>query len=244
MDTSPAPTSGSSPGSAQRMQTFATPIPETLRPFDLMPDDNPQRTAELKAADAVAGENPNRSLTHLDFLDTRLLLIGSCIVLLVSGLMIASLIVRWIEYDKAIQVTLKQTPPLDHSAVLSYARSLDASIVKTTSLMLSFLVVFIGAIYVLRSSTVGFQLSIQNGGLKSSLETASPGLVMITLGLAVVVTTLLVRSSVDYRPPDYVVTYPVSSQTSPTEAGAPTPPSEGIKIQKGLGLEPLSPEKK
>ncbi len=90
---------------------------------------------------------------------------------------------------------------VDAGAMLSLARAWDFAIVKTTSLFLAFLLVFLGGAHVLRASDATFRLRVQQPGAASgSLESSSPGLVMVVLGVALVIAVLYARTWVQYEP--------------------------------------------
>ena len=87
---------------------------------------------------------------------------------------------------------------VDAAAVLTYARALDAAIVKTSALFLGYVLVFTGALYVLRIAGSHYRLSVQSGQNSGSLETSSPGLVIITLGVFLVAVAILNKTSAEY----------------------------------------------
>jgi len=69
---------------------------------------------------------------------------------------------------------------------LAFARSFDAAVIKTGSIFLAFLLVLLGGLYTFRLGDVLYKLSGEGGSLKGAFETASPGLVMLTLGIVVI----------------------------------------------------------
>ena len=155
------------------------------------------------------------------FLDKRLIAVVMVTLGLLWTVMLVSLGFEWSKYDGAINVALKQKVP-DHAAALGYARAMDAGITKTSSMMLAFVVVFLGALYVLRSATAAYSLKVAGQGVTGNLETASPGLVMVTLGLALVAVTVLVKSDVNYAAPATVVNpVPAPAASEGTADGAP-----------------------
>ena len=86
-------------------------------------------------------------------LDWRLFLVVSLILTAITALFVIGLFVQWRGYNAGLQVAL--TDPVDHGAALSYSRGLDAAIIKSSALFLGYLLVFTGALYVLRSATEG-----------------------------------------------------------------------------------------
>jgi len=147
------------------------------------------------------GSPPSQSPIEVaeESLDWRLFLVVSLILIAITALFVAGLFAQWRSYHGGLQVAL--TPPVDHGAALSYARGLDAAIVKSSALFLGYLLVFTGALYVLRSATAGFKLSVQTGTQSGTLQTASPGLVIITLGVLLIVVTIVTKSELNYKPP-------------------------------------------
>ena len=93
--------------------------------------------------------------------------------------------------------------------------------------MLAFTVVFFGALYVLRTATSGYSLSGSGGGFSANLQTSSPGLVMVTLGLTIVAVAVLAKGDEIYSSPEYA-TEPAAASTP-----APTP----VPAVSGLGFE-------
>jgi hypothetical protein len=88
---------------------------------------------------------------------------------------------------------------VDHAAVITYARGLGAAFVKTSALFLGFILIFVGTLYVLRTTEANFQLRVRQGQFQGSLQTASPGLVIVTLGVALTIVALYIKSDLDYH---------------------------------------------
>ncbi|MDC0709812.1 hypothetical protein POL68_15170 [Stigmatella sp. ncwal1] len=82
-------------------------------------------------------------------------------------------------------------------AVLAFSRARDAALVKGGALLLCFIVVALGALIVLEGTKAVYSLSLKQGARKSALETSSPGLVMITLGLSLAYGVMLHDSTID-----------------------------------------------
>jgi hypothetical protein len=137
---------------------------------------------------------------HNEPLDHRLFLIVGMILALLSVLFVAGLWTVRDTYNRGLQKALVESP-VHHEAVLAYARGLDAAFVKTSALFLGFLLVFTGALYVLRIATSHYRLSVKSGHNSGNLQTSSPGLVIITLGILLIIVTMLTHSVLDYTPP-------------------------------------------
>lgn len=186
---------------------------------------------------------------RMDPLDRMLMITVSLILALLSGLMIVSLTRQRAMYVHAIDVALgvqhtaaengapasggavaaeaQEARAPDHAAALTYARALDEASIKTSALMLAFVLVFLGALYVLRTTTSAFHLGLQNAASSGTLETSSPGLVMVSLGLALCTIAVLHKTNIDYQAPTVIVPQNAAAETGTTSAPA----------QPGLGLE-------
>lgn len=103
-------------------------------------------------------------------------------------------------YERGIERALGEQPTI-HANVIAYARCADFAVAKTSSLFLAFIVVLVGALYVLRSADKEFALSVQGLQGRGSLQTSSPGLVMIALGVTLVGLVVFSRSTVSYISP-------------------------------------------
>ncbi|WP_375771234.1 hypothetical protein NR798_10140 [Archangium gephyra] len=78
-----------------------------------------------------------------------------------------------------------------------FARAEDAALIKGGTLLLSFLVVVLGALMVLEGTQAFYKLSLEGEAKKSALETSSPGLVMISLGLALAYGVISYKTEID-----------------------------------------------
>jgi len=74
------------------------------------------------------------------------------------------------------------------------ARAWDAFALRGGALILSFLTVLTGALFVLKGVQSTYNLRLAGKGLRSTLETSSPGLVMITVGSVLFAITILSQS--------------------------------------------------
>lgn len=134
-----------------------------------------------------------------DRFDKAIFLAMSIILILLIVFMAFNLTVQYYNYGDGIKLTTEGTESLNHAALLSYSRAWDFAVVRTSALFLSFLLMFTGAIYVLRVGKTDFRLSVEKGDLKGNLITSSPGLVMVTLGVLLVACVLISRNSVEYK---------------------------------------------
>ncbi len=105
-------------------------------------------------------------------------------------------------YNNAIAIELKNTGHVEHAAILAYARATDFAAAKLSALFLGFLLVFLGAMFVLRVAKVDYGLSVSSGPSQSlSLNSTSPGLIIISLGVILIICVLFNQSRLDYQPP-------------------------------------------
>ena len=88
-------------------------------------------------------------------------------ILLVAGLGIQTSFLPW---RSARRDSRRQRPrrgggragnPVDHAAVITYARALGAAFIKTSSLFLGFILIFTGTLYVLRTAEASFSWLLQ-----------------------------------------------------------------------------------
>lgn len=192
-----------------------------------------QARAGPKNSKAV--EQPPVPSVLSDSLDWRIFLIVSAIVAILMSLFVLGLMTQWQSYHAGINAALDD-PIKDHAAILSYNRALDAAIVKTSALFLGYLLVFTGALYVLRSASVTYRVGMKTEGYEGTLQTSSPGLVIITLGILLIAVTILTRSDINYEapstePPETQDLHGAEWQPAESHPSLPTttPPSERKK---------------
>jgi flagellar basal body-associated protein FliL len=134
-------------------------------------------------------------------LDIALFILTAVLLLAVVFLLAWSLNAELGNYKVAIDREIhRQT--IDHAVILSYSRAWDFAVVKTGGLFLGFVQVLLGAVYLLRAATTAYSLAVEGQGVgKATLATTSPGLVMMSLGVATVVFVLYAKSDVVYYAP-------------------------------------------
>lgn len=154
-------------------------------------------------------------------LDRRLFVAVSLILVLLAALCVTGLGIQIHTYLVEIG---KATQKADTSSILSFTRAMDAAIMKTSALFLGYLLIFTGALYILRIATAHYQLSVTSGNRAGSLDTSSPGLVMVTLGVALVMTAMLSKTSVEY-----------GHTTLPAAVAQPATGGNPIAAQPGFG---------
>lgn len=144
--------------------------------------------------------DPVRALVHHDETINR-----SIAVFIFALFLLVAILMCWSVYEQVKMITLAtdvalKAPDVDHAAVLGYSRALNTAVVKTCCVFLGYLLMYLGGLYILRTSRQAFGVEIEGKGLKGSLNTASPGLVMASLGTALVLCALFHEPKLDYAP--------------------------------------------
>jgi hypothetical protein len=74
------------------------------------------------------------------------------------------------------------------------------SMVRTAALFLSFVLVILGSLFVLTGIEAAYKMSVNIGERRAVLETASPGLVLVTAGALLVAASLYRSGTPEFRP--------------------------------------------
>lgn len=141
-------------------------------------------------------------MSNLSFskrIDAAIFAAVALVLLSLIALLASNLAFQYLNYRDGIKFALADPKYIDHASVLIYSRAWDFAVVKTSSLFLSFLLIFTGALYVLRVGETNFQLAAEKGDFKGSLSVTSPGLVMVTLGVALAAYVLSSKTYVEYN---------------------------------------------
>jgi hypothetical protein len=80
------------------------------------------------------------------------------------------------------------------------------SMVRTAALFLSFVLVLLGSLLVLTGIEAAYKMSLDLGEKKAALETASPGLVLVTAGALLIAASLYRSGSPVFSPIPHCVT--------------------------------------
>ena len=153
---------------------------------------------------------PTGPAPKLDILSKSLFRVVSVILVFVAILLVAGLGIQTYSYLGGLRAAtaVANAPagavgapedPVDHAAVITYARALGAAFIKTSSLFLGFILIFTGTLYVLRTAEASFELAVTKGDIQGSLHTASPGLVIVTLGVLLTIVALVVKGDINYQ---------------------------------------------
>lgn len=127
--------------------------------------------------------------------------LGTVVTLLILalGVLFAYQVISQHNTYSALMTHAGVQAPTDFALTLTLARALDAAFHRTSALLLAYLLVFTGALYVLRASEVRFASTVETGGAKTTLDSNSPGLVMVALGVLVVGLVLYAKSDITYE---------------------------------------------
>ncbi|MFC0513376.1 hypothetical protein ACFFGT_04165 [Mucilaginibacter angelicae] len=135
-----------------------------------------------------------------------LLLCVILIVLILTGFMLKNnLDTQNAAYDKVITAAMRHSAKDDkyfnesNTAIFAFSRSKDFAHTKAASTFLGFLLVFTGALYLLKVFKLSYKLKADQTPVDNvSLESTSPGLVMITLGVGIIIAVLVTKNELDY----------------------------------------------
>jgi len=108
----------------------------------------------------------------------------------------SNLWVQYGTYHTALGLVHEGMSAQELTATVVLAKAWDFAVVKTCSLFLAFTLIFVGALYVLRQGEQAYQASVDSGRIKATLQSSSPGLVLATLGVALVIAALFATSTI------------------------------------------------
>jgi hypothetical protein len=188
------------------------------------------------AVEAAAGRKRLRSNAPSPRLEWRLFAIVCSILTMLAVLFVFGILVQLRGYEAGITASVSAMP-IDHAAILTYNRALGAAIIKTSALFLGYLMVFTGALYVLRNATSQYGGTGKFEGAEGTLHTNSPGLVIVTLGVVLVAITIVTKSELNYEAPTVEYT-PAQAQNPPavineSVTARPNPPTGVPPSEKG-----------
>jgi flagellar basal body-associated protein FliL len=93
-----------------------------------------------------------------------------------------------------------QLPPNLMLAYLTSSSDYEAALfVKSIALVTAYVLVVLGCLFVLQGTQAFYRLGLRHGEIRSALQTSSPGLVLITLGCALVVFALFAHTTSDVK---------------------------------------------
>ncbi len=176
---------------------------------------------------------PRRSFSNS--LDVAIFAAVAVVLLSLIALLATNLAFQYFNYRDGITFALADPKVIDHAIVLTYSRAWDFAVAKTSALFLAFLLVFTGALYVLRSAEVRFEASADKGGFKGNLSVSSPGLIMVILGVFLVAFVLSNKTMVEYSR-EGLTHHPLSKVKAATNteiSPSPSTSTEDIDKRKG-----------
>ena len=141
-------------------------------------------------------------MTKLAFskrLDVAIFAAVAVVLFALLVLLAFNLVFQYLNYRDGVRFALADPKYIDHASVLTYSRAWDFAVVKTSALFLSFLLIFTGALYVLRVGETNFELSAEKADFKGSLSLSSPGLIMVTLGVFLTAYVLSNKTYIEYN---------------------------------------------
>jgi len=127
--------------------------------------------------------------------DKLIFTIVALLLVLVSLILLTNMVLQWSNYHQGIQLALKETD-YPHVVILAYSRAMDFAFSETSTIFLGFILVFVGALYLLRLAQSAYGAGLHNSTVSFSLQTTSPGLVLATLGVATVLSTVYDKTTV------------------------------------------------
>lgn len=136
----------------------------------------------------------------LDRIDVFLLLIVTLVLILVCTLLGINLYNQNHLYNTLIDYTLTKTDQNIQGYALAFSKSLDFAVAKICSIFIGFLLVLIGALYIIKVFNVSYKLNAEvPEKLKLSLESSSPGLVLSTLGVVVLIFSITTKYELELK---------------------------------------------
>ncbi|WP_167631100.1 hypothetical protein [Mariprofundus ferrooxydans] len=128
-------------------------------------------------------------------IDRKLFVVVIVLLLILCGFLITNLYLQWSNYDTGIEASVSSIP-VNHLALLTYSRAMDFAFIKTSTIFIGFILVFLGALYLLRASEAAYSLEAKSGEHYLTFSTASPGLALATLGVITVGLTIYKDSAI------------------------------------------------
>ena len=133
--------------------------------------------------------------SSMQTIDWILIAIVSTVLLSLTIFLLCDLSSFNSSYDTIIKNIIHSGEDQD---VLAYSRAKDFNNMKSITLIVSFLLIFIGAIYLLKVFNLNYKFGLDNPSLgKIDLQATSPGLVMITLGVILNIAILMTKTEIN-----------------------------------------------
>ena len=164
--------------------------------------------------------------SRIRVLDAVILIAIVVVVLSVVSLLLINIESQLRNYDKGIASVLSSSNGIDHAALIGYLRSSDFAVMKISSLFISFLIILIGSLYILKVSESEIYFTAEYANIKTIFSTSSPGLAMVFLGMILVIASLNFTSSIDYKNTNRQTADKIKTEDLPIR-------KKTTKIQKG-----------
>jgi uncharacterized membrane protein YjgN (DUF898 family) len=142
----------------------------------------------------------DRSLSH-DLLDRIIILVAVVLTVFTITLLLGNLYFQYTNYEQAITQSLEEGF-VDYAAVLSLSRAYDFAVLKTSGMFLGYGLIMLGSIFVLRRQQDTYELDLGSAEAgRLILRSSSPGLIVISLGVVLMCTMVLVKQNITYASP-------------------------------------------
>lgn len=127
-------------------------------------------------------------------LDRTLLLVVTAIIAIIAVLMIFTYIIQYFQARQLSAFLIAQKTVNPSATIIVGFQVTQSALLQISSFFLSFILIFVGALYVLRAAQSSFSASAEGGGFKTAFQTTSPGLVLAVLGVALILVNNLVTT--------------------------------------------------
>jgi len=157
---------------------------------------------EKNSADSNIGMSKENFLRLIDYI---LVAVVVFILAIIGRVLIRNLNALNSSYETVINQMLKDVPKSEvekarnYSTLLAFSRAKDFSNMKASAMFVGFLLIFTGALYLIKVFNLSYAINVQRDDLGTfSFNSNSPGLVMVTLGVGVMLCVLIIKTDVDF----------------------------------------------
>ena len=191
----------------------------------------------------VASESPPAPATGFHFMPVLTFGVMAVVIAFIGGILFWAILSETELCKQGMDAALASPADINHPAALAYTRAMVAAYTKTFSILLSFLLMFAGAIYILLPNTSVFKADLDHSGIKGALATNSPGLVIASLGMLLAMTAVLTPITMNYE--ETVTPGPAQTDTTkPVEPAQlePDPAAAGVMHSVDAPVKEPPPE--
>jgi hypothetical protein len=153
------------------------------------------------------------------------LLAAVSICILISVVTIMTWALHWqFQMLDAVSHGMLSRPSEPDSSFLMYVGMANFAVLKTCALAFAFVLIFVGSVYVLWPGQSPFKVSADSPKLKTTLESSSPGLIMIALGVGLTALIVFYKANLSMSETGYgsaqpiVVTNPQAIDSSDSDS--------------------------